>query len=191
MVDVGVDRLMQAAVTGCLPSGLGKRTADACLGRLSEVLQSNVFAFASPPAQSLATSVQQVVKSLSELKAPRLGEGNDPFLMSCMELYGYFVTAEATLTGKQKTVCGKGAAKEYLAKADGRNNGEGHNLQRRIGLHSIRILVGRVGEAACGRHHGGGDNGSHSCGRVFPEQLGIAHHDAPERNFERIGSQFT
>jgi len=99
MVDVGVDRLLQAAVKSCLPSGLGQITADASLGRLSKVLQSKLFAFVSLPAQSLATSVQQVVKSLSELKAPRLGESNDPFLMSCMELYGYVITADIKATG--------------------------------------------------------------------------------------------
>ena len=45
MIDVGADRLLQAEVQSCLPSGLAKITADACLGRLGKVFQSKVFAF--------------------------------------------------------------------------------------------------------------------------------------------------
>jgi hypothetical protein len=51
-IDEGASRLLKAAVKGCLPSGLGKITADVSFGRLSKVLQSNLFAFVSPPRRA-------------------------------------------------------------------------------------------------------------------------------------------
>ena len=109
-IDEGAIRLLKAAVKGCLPSGVGKITADVSLARLRQVMQSNLLTFVSPTAQSLATSVQQIVKSLSEQKAPRIGEGNDPFLQECLELYGYYITADvAEKDGAPQTVYGKEA----------------------------------------------------------------------------------